>query len=68
MADQFTVGHGRSGIEPRTSINACGHVCKYVDQKSSASMLTSIQSVGVTPEVNLRIQQARKHAKDPPWF
>ena len=26
-------------------------------------MLTSIQSAGVTPEVNLRMTQARKHAK-----
>ena len=26
-------------------------------------MLTSIQSAGVTPEVNLRITQARKYAK-----
>ena len=40
-----------------------GHVCRYVDQKFSAAMLTSIQSAGVTPEVNLRITQARKHAK-----
>ena len=27
-----------------------------------------IQSVGVAPEVNLRITQARKHARDPPWL
>ena len=27
--------------------NACGHVCKYMDQKGSTAMLTSIQS-GVT--------------------
>ena len=26
-------------------------------------MLTSIESAGVAPEVNLRITQARKHAK-----
>ena len=32
------------------------------DQKGSAAMLTSIQSTGVTPEVNLRITQARNHA------
>ena len=31
-------------------------------------MLTSTQSVGVAPEVNLRITQARKHARDPPWI
>ena len=39
----------------RTSINACRHTCKYMDQKGSAAMLTSIQSSGVAPEVNLRI-------------
>ena len=38
-------------------------VCRYMDQKGSAAMLTSLQSTGVTPEVNLRITQARKHAK-----
>ena len=31
------------------------NVCKYVDQKGSAAMLTSTQSATVTPEVNLRI-------------
>ena len=41
---------------------------RYVDQKGSAAMLTSIQSAGVTPEVNLGITQARKHARDPPWL
>ena len=41
---------------PTKSTNACGHVCKYVDRKG-------IQSAGVTPEVNLRITQARKHTK-----
>ena len=31
-------------------------------------MLTSVQSAGVAPEVDLRITQARKHAKrDPSW-
>ena len=42
------------GFEPRTSTNACRHVCKYVDQKGSAAILTSIQSAGVAPEANLR--------------
>ena len=46
-----TDGHG---FEPQTSTNACGHVCRYMDRKGSAAMLTSIQSVGVAPEVNLR--------------
>ena len=48
------------GYEPRTSTNACRHVCEYVDQKGLAAMLTSIQSAGVASEVNLRITQARK--------
>ena len=39
-----------------------------VDQKALAAMLTSIQSAGVTSEVNLRITQVRKHAMDPPWL
>ena len=40
-----------------------------MDQKGPAAMLTSIQSAGVAPEVNLRITQAKKHAKrDPPWL
>ena len=47
----------------RTSTNACRHICKNVDQKGLASMLTSIQSVGFTPEVNLKITQVRKHAE-----
>ena len=40
-----------------------GHVCKYMDWKGLAAMLTSIQSAGVAPEVNLRIPQARKYVK-----
>ena len=50
------------------SANACGHVCKYMDQKGSAAILTSMQSVGVTLEKNLRITQVKKHAKNPPWL
>ena len=42
---------GSCGLEPITSTNACGHVCRYMDQKGLAAMLTSIQSSGVTPEV-----------------
>ena len=41
-------------------------ICKYVYPKGSVAMLTSIQSAGVAPEVNLRITQARKQARDPP--
>ena len=38
-------------------------------KKGSAAMLTSFQSAGITPEVNLRVTQMRKHAKrDPPWL
>ena len=36
-----------------------------MDQKGLAAMLTPIQSVGVAPEVNPRITQARKHALKP---
>ena len=49
-------------FEPWSSTNTCRHVCKDVDRKGSAAMLTPIQSAGVTSEVNLRITQARKHA------
>ena len=56
------------GFEPQTSTNACRHVCRYVDQKGLAAMLTSVQSTGVAPEVNVRITQVRKHARDPHWL
>ena len=46
----WTVVGSSPGLD-RTSTDACGLVCKYVDQKGSAAMLTSIQSAGVTPEV-----------------
>ena len=39
------------GLSPT---NVCRYVCKYVGQKGSAAMLTSLWSAGVTPEVNLR--------------
>ena len=54
-------GTGGRGLKPRSSTNAYGHVYRYVDPKSLAAMLTSIQSAVVAPEVNLRITQARKH-------
>ena len=54
------------GFEPRTSTNACEHICKYVNQKGLTAMLTSIQSAGVAPVVNLRILQVRMYARDPP--
>ena len=50
-------------FEPQTSTSACRHICRFVDQNGSAAMLTSIESTGVTPEVNLRITQVRKYAK-----
>ena len=31
-------------------------------------MLTSMQSAGAAPGVNLRITQVRKHERDPPWL
>ena len=42
------------GFKSQTFINACRHICRYVDQKGLAAMLTSIQSAGVAREVNLR--------------
>ena len=54
-----TCGMDGSGFEPQTSTNACVHICRYVDQKGLAAMLSSIQSAGVAPEVNLR---------NPPWL
>ena len=36
-------------------------ICKYVDEKGLATILISIQSAGVAPEVNLEIAQARKY-------
>ena len=50
---------GSSPKPPPMLVNE--YICKYVDQKGSAAMLTSIQSTGVTPEVNLRITQVRKN-------
>ena len=41
-------------ISNLTVRHVAGHVCRYVDQKGSAAMLTSKQSAGVAPEVNLR--------------
>ena len=49
-----TCGTDGHGFKPQTSTIAFGHICRYVDQKGSAAMLTSIQSVVVAPEVNLR--------------
>ena len=54
----------RRGFEPQTSTL----ICKFVNEKPSAAMLTSIQSADVAPEVNLRITQVRKCARDPPWL
>ena len=53
------------GFKPQTSTNACRHVYKYEDQKDLAAILSSIQSAGVTPEVNLRNSvQARMCASE----
>ena len=41
-------------FEPWTSTNACGHICRHMDRKGLAARLTSVQSAGVAPEVNLR--------------
>ena len=42
------------------STNACTYVCKYVDQKDSAAMQTSMQSEGVAPEELHAGKKARK--------
>ena len=43
---------------------ACGHmICKYVDQKDLAAMLTYVHSASVAPEVNLRITTGKKACK-----
>ena len=46
-----TDGHG---FKPKTSTNSCGYFCRHVNEKGSTAMLTSVQSAGVIPEVNLR--------------
>ena len=38
-------------------------ICKCMDRKGLAAMLISIQSAGVTPEVNLRITTGKKPHK-----
>ena len=59
-------GTNGRGFESRTSTNTCGYICRYVDQKGLAAMLTSMQSAGVAPEVNLRnhCAQARKNISE----
>ena len=62
---------GRRFDEPclaEISTNTCRHICKYVDPKGSAFMLTSKQSAGVAPGMNRMIIQARKHERDLPWL
>ena len=53
-AELATCGTDARGFEPQTSTNVCRNVCRYVDRKGSAATLTSVQSPGVEPEVNLR--------------
>ena len=48
---------------------ACPMILNFLCQQSySMTCMTSIQSAGVAPEVNLRITEARKYASDPPWL
>ena len=74
VAKWFTVlccmRHARSWVQIHT--NGCEHmICKYMDQKDLAAMQTSIQSplqtsiqsVSVIPEVNLRITTGEKAHK-----
>ena len=52
------------GLSPSLNLtNACRHGCKYTDQKGSDAMLTSIQTAGVAPEVNLRITGFETHGR-----
>ena len=54
--------HGQSWVQ--TPTNACEHmICKYMDQKCSAAMLTSVQLAGATLEVSLRITTGEKAHK-----
>ena len=41
------------------------YVCKYLDQKGSAALLTTKRSAGVAPEVNLRnpLHEGKKQHK-----
>ena len=57
----------------RTPTNACGYmICKYMDRKDSAAMLSADRWPGVTPEVNQRnpLQPGEKACKWelPPWL
>ena len=68
LAECGTDGHG---FKPQTSTDACGHICRYVDQKGFAAMLTSIQSAGVAPEINYECEDhtSKKACKsDPSWL
>ena len=40
----------------------------YASMWIKKAMLTSIKSAGVIPEVNLKITQVRKHAREPSWL
>ena len=48
-------------VQPSTNVR--GDFYKYVDWKGSATMLASIQSAGVTPEVNLEDNTGKKACK-----
>ena len=49
------------GLNPT---NGCGHmICKHVDQKDLAAILTSIKSAGVALQVNLQITTGEKAHK-----
>ena len=58
MAEWFTapcMWHGRFWVQaPEPPPMLADMSADYVDEKGSAAMLTSIQSVGVTREVSLR--------------
>ena len=62
--------HRWSQVQPlsQTFTNAWGHVYKYMVQKGMVTILPSTQSVGVTPEVNLKIMQVRKQTERVPHW
>ena len=58
LATQMVAGSSPEPPPMLVDMSACLWI-----KKGSASMLTSIQSAGVTPEVNLKITQVKKRTK-----
>ena len=56
------------GSNPELHLCLWTYELQVCELKSSAAMLASIQSAGVTPEVNLGTTQVSRHAWDPFWL